>query len=153
MHFLRVSQNWYCLATCITQQVTHELALLAASSRRGQGVSGFAGNEAEMDKLCFSLSVWIPFTELLEAPVTAADSSTQKRELVDIGGQHICMCAARAILAFIYSDIMWCSRQMFATWEDGLVLFLPQMSCIILVKILVDFYKIQIDFSYLIWEL
>lgn len=121
--------------------MTHELAvcfsLLAVPSLRGQGASGFAANEAEMGKFCFSLSVWIPFTELSGSNRNCCRFLyiEMKRELVEIGRQYVtCICAAQAVLVFIPLDIMLCSRQMFATWEDSLLVFLPQMSCVTLAK-------------------
>lgn len=102
--------------------MTHELAvcfsLLTASSPRGQGASGFAANEAEVGKFCFSVSVWVPFTELSGSSSNCCRFLyvEMKRELVELRRQHVtCMCAARAVLVFISLNIMLCSRQMFAT--------------------------------------
>lgn len=102
--------------------MTHELAvcfsLLTASSPRGQGASDFAANEAEMGKFCFSVSVWLLFTEL------SGNNSNccrflyieVKRQLVELGRQPVaCICVAQAVLVFISLDIKLCSGQMFAT--------------------------------------
>lgn len=140
--------------------MTHERAvcfsLPAASSLRAQGASGFAANEAEMGKFCFSFSVWIPFTELSGSNSNCCRFlyTGLKGELVGIGRQHVtCMHAAQALLVCVSLDIMLCSRQMFATQEDSLLVFLPQMSHIILAKTLSAFCGMQIGFSYLMGKL
>lgn len=130
------------------QQVTHELAvcfsLLAASSPRGQGASGFAANEAEMGKFCCSLSVWIPFTEL---PGSKSNCCTflyiDEEGDVEIGRQHVtCICAAKAVSFYLSwhnvvfeADVCYVDRQSFSV--------LPQMSCITLAKTVGTFCKIN----------